>query len=63
MNESIDNDLKNFNCVDFFREVKNRMSAELNTMTPEERHLYFEKINDKAQQKFEKYNREREKVR
>jgi len=49
MSESnTDEDLKNFNCVDFFRGVKNRMSAELSAMTPEERRLYSEQLNVQA---------------
>ena len=49
MNKSdIDEDLKNFRSVDFFRGVKNRMSAELNAMTPEERRLYSEQLNVQA---------------
>jgi len=49
MNKSdIDEDLKNFRSVDFFRGVKNRMSAELSAMTPEERRLYSERLNVQA---------------
>jgi len=46
MNQN-DECLKDFHCVDFFRKVKDEISAKLNAMTPQERHLYFEHINAK----------------
>jgi len=60
MNQN-DECLKDFHCVDFFRKVKDEISAKLNAMTPEERHLYFEQINHEAKQEFEVHKRKREK--
>jgi len=40
-------DWDNFSCVDMARKIKDEMSAKLNAMTPQERHLYFEHINAK----------------
>jgi len=42
--------IEGFHCVDFFRKVKDEISAELNAMTPEERHLYFERSYERAVQ-------------
>ena len=55
--------IEGFHCVDFFRKVKDEISAELNAMTPEEQHLYFERINAEARASFELRKREREKVK
>jgi len=52
--------LKGFRCVDFFRKIKDEISAELNAMTPEERHLYFERIHQEAVQR--RQGRDNEKV-
>jgi len=57
---SDDEDLKDFKCVDFFRKIKDEISAELNAMTPEERHLYFERANLEAREFFEQKKRKRE---
>ena len=38
---------ENFSCVDMARKIKDEISAELNAMTPEQRHLYFEELNSK----------------
>jgi hypothetical protein len=51
----------NFSCVDMARKIKDEISAKLNAMTPEERHLYFEHINHEAKQEFEVHKRKREK--
>jgi len=42
MNQN-DECLKDFHCVDFFRKIKDEISAKLNAMTPEEERLYFER--------------------
>ena len=52
-----------WDCIKGTRAIKDKISAKLNAMTPKERHLYFEQINRKARQKFEEYEREREKAR
>jgi len=61
----IDDD--NFRCdaIAMTRAIKDEISAELNAMTPEERHLYFERINAEARSYFElrKLERERAKLR
>jgi len=51
--------IEGFHCVDFFRKIKDEISAELNAMTPEEQHLYFERINAEARAAFELHKRER----
>jgi len=51
--------IKDFHCVDFFRKIKDEISAELNAMTPEEQHLYFERIHEEALQS----RQEREQVK
>jgi hypothetical protein len=50
----------NFRCdaIAMTRAIKDKISAELNAMTPEERHLYFERMNEK----YAKQDREREKA-
>jgi len=53
--------MNDFNCVVFFRDVKNRISAELNAMTPHERSLYFERSHQEALQI--KIERERSRIR
>jgi hypothetical protein len=55
-----DEDLKDFKCVDFFRKIKDEISVELNAMTPNERHLYFERENIEARAYFERKKRKRD---
>ena len=55
--------IEGFHCVEFFRKVKNEISAELNAMTAQERHLYFERINEEAEQRKQECERERAKLR
>jgi len=45
----------NFRCdaIAMTRAIKDEISAELNAMTQEERHLYFERINAEARDYFE----------
>ncbi|MDR0305170.1 MAG: hypothetical protein LBH98_10475 [Chitinispirillales bacterium] len=50
--------LKDFHCVDFFRKIKDEISAELNAMTPEERHIYNEQVNAEARDFLRKIKRE-----
>jgi len=52
--------IKDFHCVDFSRKAKDEISAKLNAMTPEERHLYFKRIHQAAIQRRQEYDRERE---
>jgi hypothetical protein len=44
------------------RAIKDKISAELNAMTPEERHLYFAKLSIEAHQKKAERDMKREKV-
>jgi len=39
---------KNFSCVNMARKIKDEISAELNAMTPEQRHAYFEELNSES---------------
>jgi hypothetical protein len=59
----IDDD--NFRCdaIAMTRAIKDKISAELNAMTPEEQHLYFERINAEALADFEVHKREREQAK
>ena len=51
--------IEGFHCVDFFRKVKDEISAKLNAMTHEEQLLYFERLNAK----YAKQDREMEKAK
>jgi len=42
------NDTFHWDCIKGTRAIKDEISAELNAMTSEERHLYFKEINQKA---------------
>ena len=55
-----DDCIEDFHCVEFFRKIKDEMSAKLNAMTPEERRLYFERIHKAAVQRKQEYDRARE---
>jgi hypothetical protein len=51
-----------WDCIKGTRAIKDKISAELNAMTPEERHLYFAKLNVEARHRKAEREREREKV-
>jgi len=40
------NDTFHWDCIKGTRAIKDEISAELNAMTSEERHLYFQKAHD-----------------
>jgi hypothetical protein len=39
--------IEGFHCVDFFRKIKDEISAKLNAMTLEEELAYYDRINKK----------------
>jgi hypothetical protein len=51
-----------WDCIKGTRAIKDEISAELNAMTPEERHLYFEQINKEARDFVRDLKREKEKI-
>ena len=52
-----------WDCIKGVRAIKDEISAELNAMTPEERHLYFAKSREEAHRQRTERERIREKVR
>jgi aspartate/glutamate racemase len=62
MNQSNQDEcIKDFHCVDFFRKIKDEISAELNSMTPDERHIYNEQVNAEARDFCRQMEREKAK--
>ena len=53
-------DWDNFSCVDISRKLKDEMSAKLNAMTLEERHLFYEQSYERAVQMLKKGRQELE---
>ena len=51
-----------WDCIKGTRAIKDKISAELNAMTTEERHLYFVKLSDETRRRERERSREREKV-
>ena len=50
-----------WDCIKGTRAIKDKISAELNAMTREERHLYFERINLEARDFLKELERNRDK--
>ena len=48
-----DNCIEGFHCVEFFRKVKDEISAELNAMTTEEELAYYKRSYQAALQEYE----------
>ena len=49
-----------WDCIKGVRAIKDEISAELNSMTPKERHLYFEQMNQEAHDFFKSSQRAKE---